>query len=138
MKIKHAIWSAVAVVALSGGGAAAAASVATAQPQHSLDQLRHATDKFHSIAVAEQNKYGLLTDVDGIACIDMPGMGGMGVHWANSLTTLRSCPTSPRPWSMPLIGTARCAWPPSNTLSSKRHGMPLTAPHPRCSATRST
>ena len=84
MKIKHAIWSAVAVVALTGGSAAAAVAVATADPHDSLNQLRHATDKFHSIAVAEQNKYGLLTDVDGIACIDMPGMGGMGVHWANS------------------------------------------------------
>ncbi|HEY3086892.1 MAG TPA: hypothetical protein VGJ59_02380 [Jatrophihabitantaceae bacterium] len=46
--------------------------------------LSNDTNKYHSIAVAEQNKYGLLTDVDGIACIDMPGMGGMGVHWANS------------------------------------------------------
>ena len=83
MNIKHAIWSAAAVIALASGSAAAAA-VTTTHSHDSLRELRQATDKFHSIAVAEQNKYGLLTDVDGIACIDMPGMGGMGVHWANS------------------------------------------------------
>ena len=82
MKIKHAIWSAAAVVALASGTAAAATT--TQHPHDPLGQLRQATDKYHSIAVAEQNKYGLLTDVDGIAYIDMPGMGGMGVHWANS------------------------------------------------------
>jgi hypothetical protein len=47
-----------------------------------LRTLRRATDQFHSIAVAEQQGYGLLTDVSKIACIDMPGMGAMGVHWA--------------------------------------------------------
>jgi hypothetical protein len=34
--------------------------------------------------VAEQVGYTLLQDANGIACIDMPEMGGMGVHWANS------------------------------------------------------
>jgi hypothetical protein len=28
--------------------------------------------------------YGLLTDAQHIACIDLAGVGGMGVHWANS------------------------------------------------------
>jgi hypothetical protein len=45
-----------------------------------LAGLRAATDNYHSIAVAEQHGYALLTDAHGIACIDMPGMGGMGVH----------------------------------------------------------
>jgi hypothetical protein len=58
-------------------------SSASARPNDNLDSLRAATDQFHSIATAEQHGYSLLTDTAGIACIDMPGMGGMGVHWAN-------------------------------------------------------
>jgi hypothetical protein len=55
---------------------------ATAGVRTQLDRLRRATAKYHSIAVAEQNGYGLLTDTKHIACIDMPHMGAMGVHWA--------------------------------------------------------
>jgi hypothetical protein len=79
--------AAVAVVGLVSASASAAA------PQrhrhlHGIAALRAATNKFHSIAVAEQHGYALLTDAKGIACIDMPSMpgmpgGGMGVHWAN-------------------------------------------------------
>lgn len=67
--------------------ATAAGSAAVAHPQHGLGAVQRATAKYHSIAVAEQNKYALLTDAAGIACIDMPdmpGMGAMGVHWADS------------------------------------------------------
>ena len=60
------------------------AAVASPHPSAQLSGLRAATNRFHSIAVAEQNGFGLLSDAQGIACIDMPGMGGMGVHWANS------------------------------------------------------
>jgi hypothetical protein len=60
-----------------------AASAAYAHSGHDLRSVRVATAQFHSIAVAEKNGYALLTDAQGIACIDMPGMGGMGVHWAN-------------------------------------------------------
>lgn len=61
-----------------------AAHAGHASRPHDLAALRSATAAFHSIAAAEQHGYALLTDVQGIACIDMPGMGGMGVHWANS------------------------------------------------------
>jgi hypothetical protein len=55
---------------------------AGASSQHSpMNSLRHATARFHNIATAEQHKFELLTDAQGIACIDMPGMGGMGVHY---------------------------------------------------------
>jgi hypothetical protein len=57
--------------------------VAQAHSGHALGAVRGATARFHSIAVAEKSGYALLTDAQGIACIDMPGMGGMGVHWAN-------------------------------------------------------
>jgi len=80
MNIRLAIGSAVATIALM----VSASSAAVAHPQHGLASLRQATAKYHSIAVAEQSEYALLTDTQGIACIDMPGMGGMGIHWANS------------------------------------------------------
>jgi hypothetical protein len=48
-----------------------------------LGQLRHATAKYHSVPVAEKAGYARFVDVDGIACIDMPDMGAMGVHYVN-------------------------------------------------------
>jgi hypothetical protein len=70
----------VAALALLAG----TASIATAHPHDDLAALRASTDQFHSIAVAEQHEYALLTDAQGVPCIDEPGMGGMDVHWANS------------------------------------------------------
>jgi hypothetical protein len=70
--------SAAAVVLLVTG----TMSVAQAHGRTDLGAVRSATASFHSIAVAERDGYALLTDTSGIACIDMPGMGGMGVHWA--------------------------------------------------------
>ena len=71
------------VAALTAVLTTGSAAVAAPSSGPDLAQLRAATTKFHNIATAEQNGYGLLTDKDGIACIDMAGMGGMGVHWAN-------------------------------------------------------
>jgi hypothetical protein len=74
-------------IALAAGALAvttAASSAAVAHPHPSLASLRQATAKYHSIAAVELSNYALLTDAQRIACIDMPGMGGMGVHWANS------------------------------------------------------
>lgn len=48
-----------------------------------LGQLKHATAKYHSVRVAEKAGYGRFVDVDGIACIDMPDMGAMGIHYVN-------------------------------------------------------
>jgi len=58
-------------------------SVADVHGQSELGAVRSATARFHSIAVAERDGYSLLTDADKIACIDLPGTGGMGVHWAD-------------------------------------------------------
>jgi hypothetical protein len=44
-------------------------------------RMRAATARFHNIATAEDAGYGVLHDTAGITCIDMPGVGGMGVHW---------------------------------------------------------
>lgn len=79
MKIRLALSMAAGAVAL-----ALTATGAVAHGPDRLASLRHATTAYHDIAVAEQSGYALLTDTKGIACIDMPGMGGMGVHWANS------------------------------------------------------
>jgi hypothetical protein len=50
------------------------------------DQLRdveRATRQYRDVTVAQAAGYGELKDADGIACIDLPGVGGMGVHYVN-------------------------------------------------------
>jgi hypothetical protein len=51
--------------------------------QNALDAVRGATGRFHSLTVAQANGYALLKDKAGIACIDNPGVGAMGVHYVN-------------------------------------------------------
>ena len=62
-----------------------AAGVAYATHGHGADDgisnVRQATEQFRSLAVADDAGYKLLVDKDGIACIDMPGMGAMGIHY---------------------------------------------------------
>ena len=48
-----------------------------------IARMRAATARFHNIATAQDAGYGLLHDQAGLTCIDMPGAGGMGVHWVN-------------------------------------------------------
>lgn len=48
-----------------------------------LKRVKHATSQFRRLSVAQEAGYGLLVDTQGIACIDMPGMGAMGVHYVN-------------------------------------------------------
>ncbi len=48
-----------------------------------LARVKHANDKYRKVSVAEDALYGQFLDVNGIACIDMPGMGAMGIHYAN-------------------------------------------------------
>jgi len=56
--------------------------------QHSTEHqavviARHATAKFKRLAVAQAHGYALFTDMNGVECIDMPGMGAMGTHYVN-------------------------------------------------------
>jgi hypothetical protein len=66
---------------------AAAASLATpsaagASTKHGqLGAVRRATAQYRTLAVAQDAGYGILLDAQGIACIDMPGLGAMGVHY---------------------------------------------------------
>ena len=65
-------------------GVCGTAGVAYASNGHGeLARLKHSLDRYRSVAVAEGAQYGKLLDKDGIACIDMPGMGAMGIHYAN-------------------------------------------------------
>jgi hypothetical protein len=48
-----------------------------------LDRVRAATDRYHTLSAAEADGYALLKDAAGIACIDQPGTGTMGVHYVN-------------------------------------------------------
>jgi hypothetical protein len=58
------------------------AGLATASSERS--QLRdavQATARFHDVGAAEAAGYAELRDAQGIACIELPGVGGMGVHF---------------------------------------------------------
>lgn len=77
--------STVIVVMLATGIAVALAhGSTTSNPQRDpLQAVRAATARYHSLTVAQKNGYAILKDTAGIACIDNPGVGAMGVHYAN-------------------------------------------------------
>jgi hypothetical protein len=54
---------------------------ATAGPAHQVAAAKAATKGFTHPPAAKKAGYALLKDKHGIACIDMPGMGGMGIHY---------------------------------------------------------
>jgi hypothetical protein len=57
--------------------------VAAAHHRSSVVIARQATRKFHSLATAKKAGYARFKDKNGIACIAMPPMGAMGVHYVN-------------------------------------------------------
>ncbi len=63
------------------GGAAGVAYASHNGGNNNLNRVRDATKQFRSLSVATDQEYGQLLDKDGIACIDMPDMGAMGVHY---------------------------------------------------------
>jgi hypothetical protein len=69
------------VLAITATGAATA--VACVSPD--LREARTATRHFRDLRAAKAAGYGPLVDAKGIACIDMPGMGAMGIHYVNSM-----------------------------------------------------
>ena len=70
-----------------GAAAVAAVMITTPAPAATspawLDHLKDATRAYQTVKVAKADGYGKFKDADGIACIDMPGEGGMGVHFVN-------------------------------------------------------
>ncbi len=75
MTIRHLV----ALAALSAGMLAPAAT-ASAEPD-GLSAARAATARFHKLDTARAEGYDLFTDAKGIACVDSPGVGGMGIHY---------------------------------------------------------
>lgn len=74
MRPRRLLAAATAAAALLAAGATAHAAGSP-----SLDAARAATARFHN----QHAGYGLLTDAAGIACIDKPGVGAMGIHFVN-------------------------------------------------------
>src|SRR5690349_13275778 len=61
---------------------AALAPVATSEAKPPDPAVaRAATAPFHQLSTAQAAGYGLFTDAKGIACIDKPGVGTMGIHY---------------------------------------------------------
>ena len=88
--------AATAAAAVLAGPAVAGATTATAATaaaghhlggaavhRHQVAEARQATRKFHSIATAKKDGYARFKDTSGIACIAMPPMGAMGIHYVN-------------------------------------------------------
>jgi hypothetical protein len=68
------------------GTAAASAAAQHAPRQHTsgIAAVRQVTKADKNLQRAENAGYELFTDAKGIACIAMPKMGGMGVHFVKS------------------------------------------------------
>ena len=58
-------------------------TVAAAHHRSPVEIARQATRKFHSLATAKKAGYARFKDKNGIACIAMPRMGAMGIHYVN-------------------------------------------------------
>lgn len=58
-------------------------AAANSGPNKQLRAVERATNLFRNVAKAEDAGYGEFKDKDGIACIAMPSLGGMGVHYVN-------------------------------------------------------
>jgi hypothetical protein len=76
------------VVALALAAAAAIVGTAAAAVFNTdstdLATAKAATVRFHALGSATAAGYAELRDAEKIACIDLPGTGGMGVHYVNS------------------------------------------------------
>jgi hypothetical protein len=97
----------VAAVALATAALATAAAPALAHPTD-VAAAYAGTARYHSLDRAKADGYGLLTDAKGIACIDQPGEGGMGVHYVSGA----------------LVGDAKvnAATPEALVYEPRRHG----------------
>jgi methanethiol oxidase len=81
MKTKSVLVAAALVLAVLSATATAAAHHARSSD---LDKARKATAGYRQLDAAQAAGYPLFTDARGVACIDNPGVGGMGVHYVKS------------------------------------------------------
>jgi hypothetical protein len=56
---------------------------ALAATRSDLAAAKHATAAFQDVAAAAAAGYGEFRDAHGLACIEMPGVGAMGIHYVN-------------------------------------------------------
>jgi hypothetical protein len=77
MTTKHMLALATVAVAI-----VASAATAAAKP-NGLKTARAATAVYHNNEAVQAAGYMEFKDAQGIACIDNPGVGGMGIHYAN-------------------------------------------------------
>lgn len=83
MRTRYVKWVVLALVAMAAALASTTIAFAHGNGGASLRDVRDATKQFKHVEVAEAAKYGRFLDAQGIACIDMPGMGAMGIHYVN-------------------------------------------------------
>ena len=69
------------VIALAATATAFFAVGAASGGPNALATARAATAKFQQFSAAAADSRGELKDAAGIACIDAPGLGAMGIHW---------------------------------------------------------
>jgi hypothetical protein len=129
------------MLALALVAAAIVASEATAAAQpNGLSTARAATAGYHNNDAALAAGYGEFRDAQGIACIDKPGVGGMGVHFVKdalvgdavvNAATLEALVYEPTPNGR-IVSSRR------STSCSKPPGTRYTARRRRCSASSST
>jgi len=75
-----------------------------------LAQVKQATQQYRSLGAAKTAGYGILVDAKKIACIDMPGTGGMGVHYVNGKLVGDATVTASKPEALvyqPAAGGAK-------------------------------
>lgn len=72
-----------AAAALAAGIVLLPYAAAAAPTSETLTNVRDATAAFSDPAAALAGGYELFTDAADLACIEQPGMGGMGVHYRN-------------------------------------------------------
>ena len=69
------------VIVFTGTAVGVALSATSADP--AVAAARRATAKYQRLDVAVTGRYDLLVDANKVACIDLQGAGGMGIHFVN-------------------------------------------------------
>lgn len=72
-----------AALALVVAGTVVGVALSANAADPAVAAARHATAKYQRLDVAVSGRYDLLLDSNKIACIDLPGAGGMGIHFVN-------------------------------------------------------
>ncbi len=72
---------AITALALTGAAPGASAQTDNHRQAQRIEALRHFTAGDRDIQHAQNFGYRFFTDTKGVACIAMPGMGAMGVHF---------------------------------------------------------